>query len=190
MNIRIYRFLILTNTVFQSDRFSLELPEMMGWYSIELLSGKYHTEYVPIHKKWERRDRRWCVILMRSWLCWRFQRFQRWKVKDAAFLCQHTMGHGETGSGCIGCCCKPSQPQATMVNKQPWGLTTDHTLEGSILLHHWSIISEHWILGTWTETRLNSDLKNVPIKNWPDICRWENEKLYWSLSSQCSPVKT
>lgn len=37
------------------------------------------------------------------------------------------MGHSGAGSGCIGCCWKPSQPRAIMVNKLSWGLATETT---------------------------------------------------------------
>ncbi len=37
------------------------------------------------------------------------------------------MGHSGAGSGCIGCCWKPSQPWAIMVNKLSWGLATETT---------------------------------------------------------------
>lgn len=37
------------------------------------------------------------------------------------------MGHSRAGSNCIGCCWKPSQPQAIVVNKLSWGLARETT---------------------------------------------------------------
>lgn len=92
---------------------------------------KCHIEHACLHPQGGRQgDKRRYVILMGSRLQRRLQRFQRLKVKDAAFLCQHTIGHSRAGSGSIGGCWKRSQPQAIMVNKS-WELATETT--------HWRV---------------------------------------------------